>query len=86
MNYQLKDLFLKGGGFMWPILILSIISVIVILERVVFYIVNRYRVGTAIAQLRNQTAASHFSTPLSKDAPSAMEDVPQGVDHCLNVS
>jgi biopolymer transport protein ExbB len=86
MNYQLKDLFLKGGGFMWPILILSIISVIVILERVVFYIINRYRVGAAIAQLRNQTAASHSYNPLLKVAAAFMEDVPQGEEHCLNVS
>lgn len=39
------DLFLKGGPLMWPLLLLSIVSVAVILEREVFFLKNSVRIS-----------------------------------------
>ncbi|MGJ8696133.1 MAG: MotA/TolQ/ExbB proton channel family protein [Verrucomicrobiaceae bacterium] len=86
MPFDLQDLFIKGGGFMWPLLILSLISVAVILERLIFYSLHRYRVGSSITQLREQTAPSRTSNPLLNVAAAFTADIPQGEEHCLNVS
>jgi biopolymer transport protein ExbB/TolQ len=51
MEFSIQDLFIKGGGFMWPLLILSVITVVIILERFIYYALHRYRVSRAIQRL-----------------------------------
>lgn len=86
MTYQLKDLFLKGGGFMWPLLILSIISMVVILERVIFYARHRYRVNASLAQAREGRLPESSLNPLLVFAKAYTEDRHIGEEHCVNVS
>ncbi|MDB4804302.1 MotA/TolQ/ExbB proton channel family protein, partial [Akkermansiaceae bacterium] len=86
MEFDLKDLFLKGGGFMWPLLILSLISVAIILERFVFYLIHRYRLSAVISAVCEKVAISSSSNPLLSFAATFTDDRHLGEDHCLNVS
>lgn len=86
MTYQLKDLFLKGGGFMWPLLILSIISMVIILERAFFYALRRYRVSQVLAQLKSGETPTPGNNPLLSFAESYTAERHQGEEHCQNVS
>ncbi|MEM0897698.1 MAG: MotA/TolQ/ExbB proton channel family protein [Verrucomicrobiota bacterium] len=52
MPQTVTQLFLKGGGFMWPLLLLSILSLILILERSFYFSLARYRVGRSLDHLR----------------------------------
>ncbi|MDR2510724.1 MAG: MotA/TolQ/ExbB proton channel family protein [Spirochaetaceae bacterium] len=45
------DLFKQGGWVMYPLLAFSIVSIAVILERAVFYFLNRDRCGGALEEL-----------------------------------
>ena len=86
MEFDLKDLFLKGGGFMWPLLILSLISVAIILERFVFCLIHRYRMSSVISAVCEKVAISSSSNPLLSFAATFTADRHLGEDHCLNVS
>ena len=86
MTYQLKDLFLKGGGFMWPLLILSIISMVIILERVIFFALRRYRVSKILSQLKSAQSPTSGNNPLLNFAAAYTADREQGEEHCQNVA
>lgn len=86
MEFDLKDLFLKGGGFMWPLLLLSVLSVAIILERSLFYFLHRYRLGAIISCVREKAALASSSDPLASFATAFTSDLAQGEIHCLNVS
>ena len=86
MTYQLKDLFLKGGGFMWPLLILSVISMVIILERCLFYALQRYRVSTVLHQVKQGNVPEKSSNPLLIFANAYTADRHLGEEHSLNVS
>ncbi len=86
MTFDLKDLFLQGGGFMWPLLILSLISVAIILERFLFYTLRRYRVGPTLKALQNNSSPPPNANPLSRVAKAFVKETSGGEEHCLNVT
>jgi len=86
MDFSIKDLFLKGGGFMWPILILSIITVVIVLERLIYYSLHRYRTGQVIRDLENGQLASGEQNPLVSVSRVFAESASGGEEHCLNVT
>lgn len=86
MTYQLKDLFLKGGGFMWPLLILSVISMVIILERALFYALRRYRMGQVLTELQSGHSPTSGNNPMRSFAERYIADRHQGEEHCQNVS
>ena len=71
---------------MWPLLILSLISLAVILERLVFYTVHRYRLSSVISSVRETVASGESANPLLSFASAFSTGRHQGEDHCLNVS
>lgn len=70
---------------MWPLLILSVISMVIILERAVFYALRRYRVSRVLAQLQSGETVTDRSNPLLAFANSYTADRKQGEEHCQNV-
>ena len=58
MSFHVIDLFAKGGAFMWPLLFLSLVSLAIIVERLVFYTRHRYRVGASLEELRRANSSS----------------------------
>ena len=86
MEFSIQDLFVKGGGFMWPLLILSIITVVIVLERLIFYSLRQYRVSQTITQLESGTAPAKSSNPLSKVGTVFAQEATGGEEHCLNVT
>ena len=86
MEFTVKDLFLKGGGFMWPLLILSLISVAIILERLVFYTLHKYRTGKALSHLQKTHVPEGDTNPLLSLGGAFQSSVQGGEEHCLNVT
>ena len=86
MDFSVKDLFLKGGGFMWPLLILSLISVAIILERLVFYALRRYRTGKALSRLQQSHLPGGNTNPLLSLGGAFQSSVHGGEEHCLNIT
>jgi len=86
MTFNLQDLFLKGGGFMWPLLILSLISVAIILERLVYYTLRRYRVGKTLESIRQASPEKNSPNPLQSVGHTFISEVQGGEEHCLNVT
>ena len=84
MNFNIGELFLKGGFFMWPLLALSIISLILIFERIVFFIMHRYRFTPTLKD--GLTGNGKNKTPLAKIISIYKEGVASGEEHCINVS
>ena len=85
MEFSIQDLFIKGGGFMWPLLILSVITVVIVLERLIYYSLRQYRVTPTLTQLKEQNY-SPSKIPLNSFAQAFTSDLPQGEKHALNVS
>ena len=86
MEFPIKDLFLKGGGFMWPLLILSVITVVIVLERLIFFSIHRYRTGRVIQDLENNQLSSNNQNPLVAVSHVFSESAGLGEEHCLNVT
>ena len=86
MEFSLQDLFLKGGGFMWPLLILSIITILVILERLIFYALRSYKLRTTISQLEGGNAPTKSANPLLQVGRVFATEAKGGEEHCLNVT
>ena len=57
----LVELFERGGVFMWPLLVCSVLALAAILDRAVFFARSRYRVSRTLAELE----------PLIRDGPGA---------------
>nr|XP_061811996.1 biopolymer transport protein exbB1-like [Nerophis lumbriciformis] len=85
MEFTLKDLFLKGGGFMWPLLILAFITVLIILERAIYYAIRQYRLSRTIHELQNGSAISK-SNPLARVGSVFINAAAVGEEHTLNIS
>ena len=52
MTFNVLELFNRGGGFMWPLLILSVLSLFIIVERLIFFSRHRYRVSPSLEEIR----------------------------------
>lgn len=85
MEFTLQDLFIKGGGFMWPLLILAIITVLIVLERLIYYTIRSYRISHTIDRLQHETSPSS-SNPLLQVGSTFIQATPQGEEHTLNVT
>ena len=84
MKYTLQELFEKGGGFMWPLLILAVITVLIVLERLIYYTLRQYRLSRAIAEL--QQGAPSNTNPLTRVGSVFVEATSSGEEHTLNVT
>ncbi|MGC6467393.1 MAG: MotA/TolQ/ExbB proton channel family protein [Akkermansiaceae bacterium] len=86
MDFSIKELFLKGGGFMWPLLILSIITVAIVLERLIYYAIHRYRTGQVLRDLESNQLKPDDRNPLISIGQVFVESSTGGEEHCLNVT
>lgn len=84
MDFSLKDLFLKGGGFMWPLLILAFITVLIVFERLIYYSLRQYRLSRAIRDLQQGTSSP--SNPLTLVGSVFINASNDGEEHTLNVT
>lgn len=71
---------------MWPLLILSIITVTTILERLIYYSLRKYSLTQSIAKLSDQNTPTNPRNPLSHLGQTFKKEAPLGEEHCLNVS
>ena len=89
MTFNVLDLFYKGGSFMWPLLLLSILSLAIIAERLIFFTRHRYRVGPSLEDLRscrgNTATLADSSNPLVLVGRVFMFGATEGEAHCENV-
>lgn len=85
MEFTLQDLFIKGGGFMWPLLILAVITVLIVLERLIYYALRRYRISQTIDRLQHESAPSS-ANPLLQVGSIFVNASPEGEEHTLNVT
>lgn len=64
---DLIDLFRRGGFFMWPILLCSVVAVAVIIDRLVVYARQSYRAQNFIEELRAQFGEKEIRLPLEPE-------------------
>ena len=86
MEFSVIDLFQKGGGFMWPILILGIITLLIIIERSIYYCLNRGRLTPTIEKLQTYQEPTNSNNPLLNMGETFMASAHGGKEHCLNVT
>ncbi|MCX8238795.1 MAG: MotA/TolQ/ExbB proton channel family protein [Akkermansiaceae bacterium] len=86
MEFSLQDLFYKGGGFMWPLLILSIITVVIVLERLIYYTIRQYRVSRTIRKLQEMAPLKYSTNPLMRVGSVFVKEASGGEEHTLNVT
>jgi biopolymer transport protein ExbB len=90
MSFHVLDLFHKGGAFMWPLLFLSVISLAIIAERVVFFLRHRYRVGVSLEELRVAQANPQMlvvdANPILSIGQVFLESAGDGEEHCRNLT
>ena len=90
MTFSILELFQKGGGFMWPLLALSLLSLAIIVERTIFFTRHRYRVGDSLEELKSVANQSHYLdpgfNPLLGIGQAYVGGVSEGKEHCNNVT
>ena len=89
MGETVLELFLKGGGFMWPLLALSVLSLVVIVERSWYFFRSRYRVGASLEALekhRDGASLEAGGNPLLIVGETFIAAASQGEEHAQNVS
>ncbi len=90
MSLHVVDLFEKGGAFMWPLLFLSLVSLAIIVERLVFFGRHRYRVGPSLAILRQVGDRGELvdgpANPLLRVGKVFIESAGEGEEHCRNLT
>ena len=69
---------------MWPLLILAFITVLIVLERSVYYAFRRYRLSKAIRALHQEKTSR--SNPISQVGFVFINATSDGEEHTLNVS
>ncbi len=73
---------MKGGAFMYPLLFLSILSLIIILERIIYFAMRTYR----FSQTLDGEVSEKSNNPLQRVIFFYKSDLTKGEEHCLNVS
>ncbi|WP_018970453.1 MotA/TolQ/ExbB proton channel family protein [Rubritalea marina] len=85
-DLQLWELIQQGGFFVYPLLVLSIISAIIILERLCYFSVRQYRLGKVVTQIDTLEECQHHSkNPMLQVLHAFSSDLKKGETHCLNV-
>ena len=69
---------------MWPLLILAVITVLIVLERLVYYTLRQYRLSRAIRDLQKGTSST--SNPLTQIGAVFINATSNGEEHTLNVT
>ena len=90
MDENLWNLFQKGGAFMWPILGLSLVATALILERLLFHVIHRYRVGSSLDALRralpDPPTLAPGNNPLLQVGKVYLDELQGGLEHVRNVT
>ena len=68
---------------MWPLLLLSLLSILIILERLVFFLSNTYKFTPTLQ--KGVEANEVINNPLGKVISVYKNGVSLGEEHCLNV-
>jgi len=71
---------------MWPLLILSFVTVAIVLERFIFFTLHRYRTGQVLRDLANNRLKPNPQNPLISIGQIFVESAEGGEEHCLNVT
>lgn len=74
---------------MWPLLILSVISTAIIVERMIFFLRHRYRVGKSLEALRNGMQNPHeldVANPMLSVGQVFIQSSREGEEHCRNLT
>ncbi len=69
---------------MWPLLILAVITVLIVLERLIYYTLRQYRLSRAIQDLQQGTSSA--SNPLTRVGAVFVNATSNGEEHTLNVT
>jgi len=70
---------------MWPLLVLSSLSIIIIIERIVFFCTHSYRFTPTLESDRNEESFIAGNNPLLRVISEYKKDISQGEEHCLNL-
>lgn len=76
----------KGGAFMYPLAVLSVISLTLILERTYFYTSRRYSVRKILSKTQLSTPETLGNNPLAQVAKKYCHDLDAGETHCINLA
>lgn len=71
---------------MWPLLTLSCLSLIIIIERVAFFSSRTYKFSRELEKSKELQFPQDSKNPLKRIINSYKDGVTQGEDHCVNVS
>ena len=75
---------------MWPLLVLSVLSLVIIVERLIFFTRHRYRVGPSLEELQvaraNTMTMEAGNNPLVGVGHVYIRGVDEGEAHCRNVT
>ena len=66
---------------MWPLLLLSFISAVIILERLLYFFLKSYRLSKTL----DAPASASTANPLASVVTAYTADLEKGEEHCLNV-
>ena len=55
---SIVDLFHRGGVFMWPLLLCSVVAAAVVLDRIVFFFRHRYELRRSLEEVRGMVGQS----------------------------
>jgi len=84
-DINLWNLFIQGGAFMWPLLALSVISIILIIERLVFFVGRQYQFMKNLQEGVTGDIPETTNNPLLKVIRSYKGDLSLGEDNAMNV-
>lgn len=87
MPSSVAELFFKGGVFMYPLLGLSILALIIIIERIFFFCIRNYRLGKSLSKIQQASFAHDLSgvNPIYHITKAYYNDTELGETHCVNV-
>jgi len=87
---NLWGLFEKGGVFMVPLLLLSFVATLIIVERFIYFTARKYRVGSSLEAIKNQItdpeSLKKQRNPLQRFAGLFLESAKEGEEHRKNVT
>lgn len=85
MNLNIIELFQKGGIFMYPLLILSALSIIIIIERIIYFSTRSYRFRETLQRDANGNLSQSTRNPLSRVILEYKSDLRRGEEHSVNL-
>jgi len=90
MEENLLQLFAKGGAFMWPLLILSLVAAAILMERFLYFGARKYRVGKSLKTIQaaggDAGQIPKTKNPLFMIARAYLDAAPAGKEHLGNMT